>query len=100
MKGNAGYAVFFFPQALQVLGDAIKPYLAPGLGESYLLCREIDTGGALVEMTLEGQSDDGKNVSIELLVPVSMIKMVVSARGDDLFGFVPRPPEPVVDAKA
>lgn len=91
MKGTSGYAVFFFPQALEILGDAIRPYLAPGLGESYLLCKEIDTGGALVEMTLEGQAEDGKSVNIELLVPVSMIKMVVSARGDDLFGFVPRP---------
>lgn len=100
MKGNAGYAVFFFPQALEVLGDAIKPYLAPGQGESYLLCREIDTGGALVEMTLEGQAEDGKSVSIELLVPVSMIKMVVSARGDDLFGFVPRTSEPPVATRA
>ncbi len=100
MKGNAGYAVFFFPQALEVLGGAIKPYLTPSLGEPYLLCREIDTGGALVEMTLEGQSEDGKSVQIELLVPVSMIKMVVSARGDDLFGFVPRPPEPPVEATA
>ena len=31
MNDSNGYAVFFFPQALEALGDAIKPYLQEGL---------------------------------------------------------------------
>ena len=55
MNGNEGYAVFFFPQALEALGEAIKPYLVQVEGgEPHILCREIDTAGALIEMTLEG----------------------------------------------
>ena len=30
MNASEGYAVFFFPQALEALGDAIKPYLREG----------------------------------------------------------------------
>ena len=45
MNANVGYAVFFFPQALEALGDAIKPYLVEGQGGLHVLCREIDTAG-------------------------------------------------------
>ena len=93
MNANVGYAVFFFPQALEALGDAIKPYLVEGQGGLHVLCREIDTAGALIEMTLDGQSADGKPMQIELMVPQSMVRMVVSARGDGLFGFAPRAPK-------
>ena len=90
MNGNDGYAVFLFPQALESLGEAIKPYLVEGLGGVHVLCKEIDTAGALIEMTLEGQTADGAVVSIELMVPGSMVRMIVSARSDGSFGFGPR----------
>ena len=32
MNDANGYAVFFFPQALEALGEAIKPYLQDGSG--------------------------------------------------------------------
>ena len=90
MNGNDGYAVFLFPQALEALGDAIKPYLVEGPGGPHVLCKEIDTGGALIEMTLEGQVPDGSVVRIELMVPGSMVRMIVSAHSDGSFGFGPR----------
>ena len=92
MNGNDGYAVFLFPQALESLGEAIKPYLVEGPGGVHVLCKEIDTAGALIEMTLEGQTADGAVVSIELMVPGSMVRMIVSARSDGAFGFGPRKP--------
>lgn len=98
MSGNVGYAVFFFPQALEALGEAVKPYLIDGPAGLHVLCREIDTGGALIEMTLDGQSTDGRPVQIDLMVPQSMVRMVVSARDDGLFGFVPRTPQPAAPA--
>ena len=52
MNDSSGYAVFFFPQALEALGEAIKPYLQDGPAGAHVLCHEIDTGGALIEMTL------------------------------------------------
>lgn len=90
MDETSGYAVFFFPQALEVLGDAIKPYLLEGPGGTHVLCREIDTGGAFIEMTIDGLATDGKAVELELMVPGNMVRMIVSARSDESFGFGPR----------
>ena len=90
MNGNTGYAVFFFPQALEALGDAIKPYLTSQPDGPHLFCKEIDTGGAFTEMTLVGKNAEGQEVQVELMVPGSMIKMIVSAQGDSPFGFGPR----------
>ncbi|RDZ29129.1 hypothetical protein [Lysobacter silvisoli] len=91
MEESRGYAVFFFPQALEALGEAIKPYLLDSPGGPHVLCREIDTAGALIEMTLEMQTSEGRAVSLELMVPTNMVRMIVSARSDEAFGFGPRP---------
>lgn len=90
MEDSNGYAVFFFPQAVEALGEAIKPYLQDGPAGEHVMCREIDTGGALVEMTLDGRTEDGRQVALELMVPTSMVRMIVSARADGTFGFGPR----------
>ena len=90
MNESSGYAVFFFPPALEALGDAIKPYLQTGPAGPFVPCREVDTGGAFVELTLEGRAPDGRSVALELMVPGNMVRMVVSARADEEFGFYDR----------
>ena len=90
MNGNDGYAVFFFPQALEALGEAIKPYLTEGASGAHVLCREVDTAGSLVEMTLESRQADGKASQTELMVPGSMVRMIVSVHNEGGFGFAPR----------
>lgn len=96
MNDSAGYAVFFFPPALEALGDAIKPYLQDGPGGVHVPCREIDTGGAFIEMTLQGTTNDGRDISLELMVPGAMVRMIVSARSDNEFGFYDRARETLV----
>ena len=90
MNEVEGYAVFFFPQALEALGEAIKPYLHEGPMGPHVLCNEVDTAGALIEMTIQAQTTDGRATTLELMVPTSMVKMIVSARSDSAFGFGPR----------
>ena len=90
MNDSAGYAVFFFPPALEALGDAIKPYLQDGPAGPHVPCREVDTGGAFIEMTLEGRTADGRAIALELMVPGNMVRMIVSARSDNEFGFYDR----------
>lgn len=90
MNGSQGYAVFFFPQALEALGDAIKPYLTGQPDGPHVFCKEIDTAGAFTEMTLVGKNSDGHEVQVELMVPGSMIRMIVSAQSETAFGFGPR----------
>src|SRR3546814_8291272 len=97
MNDSNGYAVFFFPQALEALGDAIKPYLQESPAGAHVLCNAIDTGGALLEMTLHGQDSQDRYVALELMVPTSMVRMIVSTRSDETFGFGPHvaaKPEP------
>jgi hypothetical protein len=90
MNDASGYAVFFFPQALEALGGAIKPYLQGGAGGEHVVCNEIDTGGALVEMTMRGTTSTGEPIALELMVPTSMVRMIVSSQVDGSFGFGPR----------
>jgi hypothetical protein len=96
MNESAGYAVFFFAPALEALGDAIKPYLQDGPAGPHVPCREVDTGGAFIEMTLEGRSPDGDAVALELMVPGNMVRMIVSAHSDNEFGFYNRNRPPVM----
>ena len=82
------YAVYFHPQALEVLGEAIKPYLTESPAGQYLLCKEIDTGGAFCEMALSGNTPEGKPLDVDLMVPTGMIRLVVSVSGNEIdFGF-------------
>ena len=90
MNESEGYVVYLFPAALEALGDAIKPYLRDGPGGEHILCKEIDTAGSLIEMTLQADTADGRSVALELMVPQQMVKMIVSARSDATFGFGPR----------
>jgi hypothetical protein len=87
MNDSNGYAVFFFPQALEVLGDAIRPFLQDGPAGPHIACNAIDTGGAFIEMTLEGRNQQGRDVSLDLMVPSGMVRMVVSTHSDEEFGF-------------
>jgi hypothetical protein len=89
MDDNNGYAVFFFPQALEALGDAVQPFLQDGPAGPHVACHTVDTGGAFIEMTLEGRTPEGKPVSLELMVPSGMVRMIVSTHSDEMFGFGP-----------
>lgn len=91
MNDSNGYAVFLYPQALEALGEPIKRFLQGGEADGpHVLCREIDTGGAFVEMTLDGHDASGAEVMLELMLPGSMVRMVVSTHSDGRFGFGPR----------
>ncbi|MFC0677446.1 hypothetical protein ACFFGH_06210 [Lysobacter korlensis] len=93
-----GYAVFLFDHALETLGEPIKPYLCDGPVGTHLACREIDTAGGFVEMMLDGCDESGARQEVELIVPTNMIRMIVSARTEGSFGFVPRRAVPLEPA--
>ena len=90
MDDVPGYAVFFFPPALEVLGEAVKPYLQDGPAGPHIACREVDTAGAFVELTLQGATPEGPPVVVEVMVPANMVRMIVSVRSDTDFGFYDR----------
>lgn len=98
MNDTNGYAVFFFPQALEALGDPIRPFLQDGPAGPHVACTTIDTGGAFIEMTIEGRTPEGRALLLELMVPSGMVRMVVSTQSEALFGFGLREAEPLPSA--
>ena len=88
MTENSMVAVFLHTQALEVLGEAIRPYLSEGPAGPHLLCRDVETGGALVEVSMDGRNKEGKPVELELMIPTGFIRLVVSVRSDGDFGFI------------
>ena len=65
---TASYAVFLFPQALEALGEPIKPYLLDGAGGPHIVCAEVDTSGPLFGMTLKGTDANGQPSELEIML--------------------------------
>jgi hypothetical protein len=82
------YAVFLFPQAVEALGAPIKPYLRDEAANPHIVCSEVDASGALFELTLSGRGPKGEDLRLEIMLPVSMVKLVMSMRGEHEIGFV------------
>lgn len=88
MPEQRTYAVYFHPQAIEVLGEAIKPYLTESAEGKHVLCHEIDTSGPFCEMTLVKADEKGKPVECEVMIPSAMIRLVISITGSETdFGF-------------
>lgn len=84
---TTGYAVFLYEQAQEALGEAIKPYLLDGPSGAYIGCKGVDTAGSFVEMTLVGKDAGGAETETELMVPIGMVRMIVSSHSEAAFGF-------------
>ena len=88
MSDETQYAVYLHPGAHEALGEAIKPYLTNGAHGPHIVCTELDTGGALCEMCVQVKNAEGLSTTTEVMVPVSMIRLVLSIGGaEDRFGF-------------
>lgn len=97
---TGGYAVFLFPQAIEALGEAIAPFLFDSPMGQHIACREIDTGGALVQLTVHTRGSDGVQGEMTLMMPVNMVRLVISRATSLQFGFAPRAPNPAEPAAA
>lgn len=87
MDDAQSYAVFLFPQALEALGSAIKPYLSEGVAGQHIVCAGVDVSGVYCEMTLQGTNANGQLVALEVMVPHPMVKLIMSLHDDHAFGF-------------
>jgi hypothetical protein len=74
MSDSTGYDVYLFPNAIEALGDAGKPYLKEGPAGTHFICKDVDTSGILTEMTL----DAGEGKEVEVMIPTNMVRMIVS----------------------
>lgn len=88
MAEQRTYAVYFHPNAIDVLGAAFKPFLIEGTEGAHVLCKEIDTAGSFCEMTVVRTNDKGQPVDCEVMVPAAMVRLVVATSGAEVdFGF-------------
>jgi hypothetical protein len=88
MTEPMNYAVFLYPQALEALGEPIKPYLRGAPGGPHIVCTEIDASGTLFGMTLAGMGPKGEVLELEIMLPATMVKLVMSMHGEHEIGFV------------
>src|SRR3546814_19661815 len=65
------------------ISDWSSDVCSSDLAGVHIVCREVDTGGALVKMTLDARTTAGDTIQLELLVPTSMVLMIVTARTDE-----------------
>ena len=88
MADTPNYAVFLFPQALEALGDPVKPYVRDQPMGPHIVCAEIDASGPFFEMKLAGQGAQGQALELVLMIPSSMVRLVMSMHGEHEIGFV------------
>lgn len=86
-EASCGYAVYLFDSAYEALGEALAPFVIEGPGGKQICSRTVDTGGAFIEMIVDGVTDSGEAVEVEVIVPIGMVRMIVSTRGRSSFGF-------------
>jgi len=84
---STSYAVFLFPQAIETLGDVIKPYITEAPVGPHIVCSEVDASGAFFQLTVPGQDQQGNKIDAELMLPNQCIKLIVSIHNDRGFGF-------------
>lgn len=87
MSDRPVYAVFLHAGAVEALGPAIKPYLLESPAGAHLQCVEVDSSGSLFEAVLVGRDNEGRTMEVELMIPIAMIRLVISVRKDEEFGF-------------
>jgi hypothetical protein len=87
MDDAQNYAVFLFPQALEVLGEVVKPYLSDGPVGLHIVCSSVDASGAFFQASVPGRDRDGNEIVAELMLPNAFVRFVVSLHNDHGFGF-------------
>ncbi|MEO8669731.1 MAG: hypothetical protein ABI411_00375 [Tahibacter sp.] len=81
------YAVYLFPQAAEALGEPMRAHLQDIAGNAHIVCAQIDTSGPFFGMTVLGKDNNGTIVELEIMIPHSMVKLVMSVHNDHDFGF-------------
>jgi hypothetical protein len=88
MADVPNFAVFLYPQALEALGEPIKPYIRDAPLGQHIACAEIDASGPFFGMTLIGQGAQGQPLELDIMVPSSMVRLVMSMHGEHEIGFI------------
>lgn len=84
---SSSVAVLLFPQAVEAIAGALGGHIREGDFGPHILCRQVNSNGPYFEMLFDGQDASGRPVEMEVMLPHGYIRMVMSVRGEDSFGF-------------
>lgn len=84
---NPSVAVLLFPQAVEAIGGALGAHIRDGDLGPHILCQQVNSNGPYFEMIFDAQDASGRPVEMQVMVPHGYIRLVMSVRGEDSFGF-------------
>lgn len=87
MAHKQTYAVLLFKEALEALGEAIKPFLRTGQFGDFIPCNSVDTNGPLCTLVVDTRVDGPTEMTVELQIPYPMIKLIVGSETEGHAGF-------------
>ncbi|MBK8725895.1 MAG: hypothetical protein IPL96_07510 [Holophagaceae bacterium] len=87
MPHKQTYAVLLFKEALEALGEAIKPFLRSGQFGDFIPCQSVDTNGPLCTLVVDTRSEGSTDMTVELQIPYPMIKLIVGSEVEGHAGF-------------
>lgn len=95
-KKDNNYAVLLFKEAIEVLGDALEPYLFSGPMGRHLYCKKLEHIGGFIEMTFTpGQVKHRIESDVNLQLPSQFVKFITYANDGDQkkIGFLKKDPQ-------
>lgn len=86
------YAVYLVDNAAEALGPVAQPFIQQDESGNHFIATEVDTGGAFCELTLQAQTESGTTVTVEIMIPMGMIRLIISMAHEGRMGFHARNP--------
>ncbi len=87
MAHKQTYAVMLFKEAVEALGEAIKPFQRTGQFGDFIPCLSVDTNGPLCTLVVDNRSEGANELTVELQIPYPMIKLIVGSEVEGHAGF-------------
>jgi hypothetical protein len=87
MAHKQTYAVMLFKEALEVQGEALKPFLRAGQFGEFIPCVSVDTHGPLCILVVDTRMDGPTELTVELQIPYPMIRLIVGSETEGHAGF-------------
>jgi hypothetical protein len=87
MPNKHTYAVLLFKEAIEALGEAIKPFLRSGQFGDFIPCQSVETHGPLCTLVIDTRSEGATDLTVELQIPYPMIKLIVGTESEGHAGF-------------
>jgi len=87
-KEESVWGVILTDDAINELGEDIKPYLTEGQHGLYLFCKDVDMSQRYLHIVAEYQEPDCEPCELEIYVPHHYVKLIASSTDKNKIGFL------------